>query len=394
MEVLIYPIKSIMTVDQLINQTSKTFLQDLQDVDKNLSFKFIDSFASVKNQLVLILVQSGGSENFFKEQIFKNYDGPYYLLTYGASNSLAAALEILAFIKSHDALGEVLHGDAQYIVERIHELQQNKKMPKERLGVIGKPSDWLIASNVDYDKCLKKFNLELIDIEDQELVELYQEVESNETDLAYDPKELNKALKIQQALKVLIQKYHLDGITIRCFDIIKKLTSTACLALARLNDEGITAICEGDIPTMITAQLLKRIINEPFFQANPQHIDLKGQMVEFAHCTIPFKMCKKYELTTHFESGLGVAIHGELNETDVTIVKIDPEFKLFYLASGALIKNEYREDRCRTQIKVQLKSDGSYFLTSPLANHHLIIYGDHTNVINKYFKALGLIRII
>jgi len=35
---------------------------------------------------------------------------------------------------------------------------------KLRLGVVGKPSDWLIASHVDYEDVLRIMNIELIDI--------------------------------------------------------------------------------------------------------------------------------------------------------------------------------------------------------------------------------------
>ena len=42
-----------------------------------------------------------------------------------------------------------------------------------RLGVIGKPSDWLIASKVDYSKAKSIFNIELFDIEISELIDIY-----------------------------------------------------------------------------------------------------------------------------------------------------------------------------------------------------------------------------
>lgn len=393
MEVLIYPIKSVLTNDELVNKTSVAFLQELMDADSTLKFKFIDDLNIQEKATVLILVQSGGSENYFKDYIFNKYNGPYYLLTYGASNSLAAALEILSFIKAQGKIGEVLHGDAKYIVSRIYELNKMINLPYTRLGIIGKPSDWLIASNVNYEESLKKFNIELVDILDQELVALYDGVKPTFSDLNYDEKELNKALKIKEAINILIDKYHLAGVTIRCFDIIPKLKTTSCLALAKLNDEGITAICEGDIPTMITAHLINQLLHVPFFQANPQYVSVNNGIVEFAHCTIPFKMCQSYKLTTHFESGIGVALKGELKMQKVTIVKIDASLKLFYLESGEIIENGSRSDRCRTQIKIKLDSDASYFLTTPLANHHLIIYGDYVKELRDYFRSLGLMWI-
>ena len=33
-----------------------------------------------------------------------------------------------------------------------------------RLGVVGKPSDWLIASHVNYADVLERMNIELVDI--------------------------------------------------------------------------------------------------------------------------------------------------------------------------------------------------------------------------------------
>ena len=42
----------------------------------------------------------------------------------------------------------------------------------ERLGVIGKPSDWLIASQVNYQNVKDLFDIELIDIDINELISL------------------------------------------------------------------------------------------------------------------------------------------------------------------------------------------------------------------------------
>ena len=41
-----------------------------------------------------------------------------------------------------------------------------------RLGVVGKPSDWLIASNVDYKDVLETMNLELVDVPIEEMTSL------------------------------------------------------------------------------------------------------------------------------------------------------------------------------------------------------------------------------
>ncbi|MDE7107605.1 MAG: hypothetical protein K2O39_04705, partial [Clostridiales bacterium] len=92
----------------------------------------------------LIFVQTGGSEGFFLQNFDKLCE-PYYLLTNGANNSLAASLEILTYLNSHGKKGEILHGDANYIAKRIKQLAitdgAKKKLANARLGVVGRPSD-------------------------------------------------------------------------------------------------------------------------------------------------------------------------------------------------------------------------------------------------------------
>lgn len=394
----IYPIKSIMSHDELISNDSLNLINQLKQIDNDLEFNYIYELNEKTindNALLLVLVQSGGSENYFKEHIFKYFNGPYYLLTYSSSNSLAASLEILSFIKDQNRSGEILHGNNDYIVKRLNELSKLKNKKEVNLGVIGKPSDWLIASNVDYKIVKQKFNINLIDINQNELIELIKkDVENYQSDFNYDKHELNKALIVKEAIKKLINKYHLSGFTIRCFDLIKEVEATACISLSILNDEGVIAICEGDIPSLISAYLIKDYLNVLSFQANPQEIDPINNIVSFAHCTIPLSMCISYQLMTHFESNSSVAIKGEMEEKEVTVVKINALMNEFYLSSGTIINNGNRMDRCRTQIDVKLDSDVSYFLTSPLANHHLIIYGDHEVELNNYFKSFGLRRVI
>ena len=162
-----------------------------------------------------------------------------------------------------------------------------------RLGVVGKPSDWLIASNVDYKDVLETMNLELVDVPIEEMTSLGE----------VDPG-MAGAEAVYQRLKEIVIKYNLQGVTLRCFDLLSTVKNTGCIALSKLNDEGIPAACEGDIPTLLTMMVCKRLTGELCFQVNPARINPDGEML-FAHCTLPLKMTEKHEYTTHFESGIG-----------------------------------------------------------------------------------------
>lgn len=235
-----------------------------------------------------------------------------------------------------------------------------------RLGVVGKPSDWLIASTVDYREVKEKMNLELVDIPIEEMTSLGE----------VDPG-MAGAEAVYQRLKELVLKYDLQGVTLRCFDLLSTVKNTGCIALSRLNDEGIPAACEGDIPTLLTMMLCKRLTGELCFQVNPARINADGQML-FAHCTLPLGMTTSHEYTTHFESGIGVAIHGELPTGDYTLVKLSGDMNRLLAVDVTLERCQYEPNLCRTQVWIKATPEVSnYFLTDPIANHHVLIHGHH-----------------
>ena len=235
-----------------------------------------------------------------------------------------------------------------------------------RLGVVGKPSDWLIASNVDYKDVLETMNLELVDVPIEEMTSLGE----------VDPG-MAGAEAVYQRLKEIVIKYDLQGVTLRCFDLLSTVKNTGCIALSKLNDEGIPAACEGDIPTLLTMMVCKRLTGELCFQVNPARINSDGEML-FAHCTLPLKMTEKHEYTTHFESGIGVAIHGDLPTGDYTLVKLSNDMQRMLAVDVTLERCQYEPNLCRTQVWVKATPDVSeYFMTDPIANHHILIRGHH-----------------
>ena len=328
--------------------------------------------------LKLIFIASGGSEGLFLKAL-STLKAPYYLLTKGTNNSLAAAMEIMTYLNLHHLPGEILHGDISYIASRIKNLSAKKEDSKtyQRLGVIGKPSDWLIASIPSYDAIKETFQMELVDISLEEVLDLYNKDDSiYQIDANFDSKELSKAEKFYHALSEVVRKYHLDGLTIRCFDLLTRLKSTGCHALARLNDEGIPATCEGDIMALIGMMLIKSKFHKLSFQANPAVIDVGKREVVFAHCTIPYGMCESFQYDTHFESKSGVAIKGELACRKVGVLRIASDLKHYFYQTGVITENLKMSNLCRTQIKIKFDEDISSLLTNPCGNHHLIFYLD------------------
>lgn len=361
-------------------------LQDVVDepfiteIEREMGEKFIfrgDDFTPYdESENNIIYVRTGGTEGIFKNLGIRKDN--VRLLASGKHNSLAAAMEILAFVRKNGGKGEILHGSASDIAVRINSSigtvtssVKLRSIPEvdfdgARLGVIGRPSDWLIASDVDYAAVREKFGLELVDIDIKELVD---ETLKRKCDM----KSFTGSEAIYDALETIVGKYNLKGLTVRCFDLLDTLGNTGCLALARLNAEGIPSSCEGDIPALLTMMIAMKLTGCPGFQCNLSRIS--GDELLFAHCTVPLSMVSRYRYDTHFESGIGTAIKGEIPEGPVTVVKVSPTLENMVVIPAELVRNQSEPGLCRTQVVLKAPGSAEYFLSSPLANHHVVVPG-------------------
>ena len=396
MKIGLYNLISDVHNEGYINSTLQGFLADIEE-------KLGEKFENInlgdfnrKDCFPLIFIKSGGAEEKFK-QIFQQINRSYLLLSSGLHNSLAASLEIASFLKQKGKKVEIIHGDSDYIATRIKELrkifQVKNRLVSSKLGVIGKPSDWLIASEVDYKKIKDTLGISLIDVEMDELV---KEIDQDHNfahpklkdirEKGFNKKSIDGALKIYSGFKAIVNKYKLDGITVRCFDLLEIYKNTGCLGISLLNDEGIVAGCEGDVPALISMTILHLLTDEPVFMANPSSIDLNKNEIILAHCTLPLNMPDEFYLKTHSESGLGVGIKGVIGEGEATIFKLSGDGKNYFVSGGEIIENLNKESLCLTQIRMKIDEDIKYFLQNSLGNHHLICKGNYSKLVREFFK--------
>ena len=383
----VYTITSGLHDEQSVAKLSDQFLQGVFP-EGNYEFKGADFSDFGSHELDLIYVRTGGAEGIFKsllpEMLSKGIER-YYLLTSGKSNSLAASLEILSYLRQQGLKGEVLHGSPEYLQQRVHTLETvasaRKKLAGTRIGVIGQPSDWLIASHADPMAVMDKLGARLVEIPMEELLREIAKAPS-ENAPADEPMAGNVrrsypgATQVYHALEKLVARYELGAFTLRCFDLLTAVGNTGCLALASFNADGIPASCEGDVPALLSMMIAQALTGVTGFQANPSRIDVETGQMLFAHCTVPFNMVTDWQYDTHFESGIGVGIHGNLPEGPVTVFKVDGKLGRHFAAEGELLHNQYEDNLCRTQVVLQLKpEDARYFLTDPIGNHHIILPG-------------------
>jgi len=378
--------------EDIIAAEEKAFLSA---IDPKGEINFLDEVSGVP---AVFLVQTGGSEPRFLER-FEKYPEPYIFLVTGTRNSLAASLEMLSYCQARGKRGKIIMGEVNHIREELLDYISFHRARKElyglRLGTIGSPSDWLIASDVDQVEVRKKLGIVLVDVPYDEFlrnIDAVKEVPEalfdrfkNKTNRLDDLKE---SLRIYMALKKICEGYELGGFTLRCFDLLNLKHQTSCLAFGLLNEEGILAGCEGDVPALLTMALAKANFGYAPFMANPSCFQMETNTAIYAHCTLPLDFAKSFSLDTHFESGLGFGIRGEIKEGPVTCFKLAPDLSDIMALEGEIISNPHSPIMCRSQIEIKFASPLSQIIEHPYGNHMIFAFGKKATYLRNFYAFL------
>ena len=385
----------------------------LTELEKYFTVNFIDYQDIDKltpNDFSILFIATGGVERLVIQH-FESLPRPAILLADGMQNSLAAALEISSWLRGRGMRSEILHGELSEIIKRIFVLYSNFKAQRSlvgmRIGVMGTPSSWRIASNVDYLLAKRRWGIEYIDVPLNRVYEYYEQITDDEVGEACaslagkalacreaTPEDMIKAMRLYHAIKRIVEEDKLSAITLSCFRLIEQTGTTGCLALALLNDEGIIAGCEGDLQSIFSMLVVKVLTGKSTFMANPSMINARTNEVILAHCTVGIAQTEKFIIRNHFETESGIGIQGILPTGDVTIVKCGSEcLDEYYLSTGTLTENTNYINMCRTQVRVKLHSPAEYFLKNPLGNHHIMLHGNYETMLDEFLQANGCKRI-
>ena len=381
--------------------------------DFDAQFDFLDNLESLPSSSKYedFIISTGGVENIFLDLLKRNLVGTNVtLIADGRFNSLAASMEILTYLNNNNIKAFIAYGSNEEISARMKDLTHvdfvNEQcggaalsLSGDKIAVFGEPSDWLIASNVDRDFLKQKFNIDFVDIPLDTLFRRFSLIDDNMVEfLTTDfqavtsrgettERDLLDSLKIYLAINQICQENNCTCATVRCFSIIEKLKATGCLALALLNDEGIDAACEGDLQSLLSMILVRRVTGMPSFMANPSAMSKDNHTTTFAHCTVPTTMCRRYGFRSHFESQCGLAVAGEFSPSEVyTIFKWGGEkLDRFFVEEAVSVVAPSNENLCRSQLTLNFYNP-EYMLNNPIGNHHIIVKGAFADKLRTALK--------
>ena len=381
--------------------------------DFDAQFDFLDNLESLPSSSKYedFIISTGGVENIFLDLLKRNLVGTNVtLIADGRFNSLAASMEILTYLNNNNIKAFIAYGSNEEIsaclkehpnVDFVNEQCGSAalSLSGDKIAVFGEPSDWLIASNVDRDFLKQKFNIDFVDIPLDTLFRRFSLIDDNMVEfLTTDfqavtsrgettERDLLDSLKIYLAINQICQENNCTCATVRCFSIIEKLKATGCLALALLNDEGIDAACEGDLQSLLSMILVRRVTGMPSFMANPSAMSKDNHTTTFAHCTVPTTMCRRYGFRSHFESQCGLAVAGEFSPSEVfTIFKWGGEkLDRFFVEEAVSVVAPSNENLCRSQLTLNFYNP-EYMLNNPIGNHHIILKGAFADKLRTALK--------
>ncbi len=360
----------------------------------------------------VLLIVTGGTERLALAAIDR-MPGPVFLLAHAGLNSLSAALEVLACLRQRGRSGRIYlldDGDSRSLARLARHIETRRRLHSVRLGRIGVPSDWLVASTPSAELVQATWGPAVVDVPMDEVFEALRNADAGDTERVREhvtagaeairepsPLDLDAAARVTVALGAVARAHRLDACTVRCFDLVTGAGTTGCLALSWLQDEGIVAGCEGDVPAALTLLWLQLTTDRPGFMANPQAIDPAAGTVWLAHCTIARRLVSRYSLRSHFESSQGVAIAGEFAPGPVTVARIGgADLRALFVSDAEVVGSGASPERCRTQVKVRLAADVRELLERPLGNHHVLAPGHWASDLREYhdlFIAAGSVRL-
>lgn len=377
----------------------------------------MDGAVADREGVAFHFVQTGGVENDvirrYRSRAQQGKAGPMLLIAHPAHNSLPAALEILAQVQQEGGAGRIYllrdMDDAKTLarIERTARcLEANRLLSEDRLGLVGASSDWLVASSHRPEVVTVRFGTKVVPLTVDELRECiarepapasgpeFQTWDRAASTEGVARAGFSRAIGVYRGLKELVRSRRLSAVTVRCFDLVTDDGTTGCLALSRLADEGITAGCEGDIPSVMTLRWLWHLTGKAGWMANPSDLEPQKGEVLLAHCTVPLGLVGEHRLKTHFESGLGIGIDGTFAPGPVTLLRLGgANLDRWWGAEGALVENRHAADLCRTQVRVRIPPPAAAeLLESPLGNHLVLVPGHVKALFQEAFELCGQTR--
>lgn len=305
---------------------------------------------------------------------------------------------------------DLVINDYEELIGKLKAHRAVKKLEESKVLCIGEPNNFF-AGGLAARAAVNKFRpaidymsfntfqerLEEKSLDDEEVVNIKDNFLENADSISeeIDEETSLKSARVYVVLKEIIENNGYDAITANCLSgILDLVGTTPCIGFQILRDEGIPAVCEADIPQLVTTILLRYIADKPTFINDPVVVPDEDRVV-VAHCTAATKMKgfeeepEEYDAALHHETKLGLAPSVKFSEgQNVTMAGVSHDFNEMIAAEGEITRNtDYHI--CISQADVEVK-DAQYLLDNFKGFHWVMVYDKWMDELKKACDLLGI----
>ena len=317
----------------------------LEDIAEQLMEEDITLMEGVKNSPIdVILIESDNVINEL-DKYLKKLNKYVYLVTFCKGRSYGEALTIYTILtkKKFNVLldDDPLHQLKGILPTYIDISRVKKDIVGKNLGQFVLGTESVYNTPVDTGKINKVLGLNIIKIGKEEL---YREYHKNKIGnpphllkmkkMVKNSQALNRSLYLYNAIRTLIDKYQLVGITLDDRIIKDELGISASLALSLLNEEGIVAVKRNDIPTLLTCYLAYLLNGRIPFVIEPLNSNYEDKLLSVRADYPPLNQVKSYEIVNPHDQFL--EINSEINLGEASLLKIAADCTHFYTISAEI----------------------------------------------------------
>ncbi|MEM5873432.1 MAG: hypothetical protein QW065_01395 [Acidilobaceae archaeon] len=385
----------------------KSYIEKFEHIIKEAGLEdyYIGSLSTRKEPLrvknAMVFIATGGTSSLGFD-LFSESER-VYLIYHEEHNSLASALNLASMLKSENKFVKLYSlGEFEKVASTLRRsISGLNKVYGSKILVVGSLPLRLIKKGL-VNAIRSHFGIELevlgLDSVYKELpnadpresevkaTELLAGAESSE--ISYH--DLLTSVSIYLAIRRVVETKSAKVVAIGCFDLLKDLNNTGCIAVAELIREGVIASCEADVSSSIVMKLLKEISGLDPWIGNVS--GLQEDEVELSHCVVSRSVVKSYRLTTHFEPGKATSIEGVVEEgLPATIVSYDPLRSLWRVIEARVSRRSFSGKKCRTQVRFHVSPQAiKEIREDPIEGHYVVVFSNVVDEVSLAGELAGL----
>ncbi|WP_243666430.1 hypothetical protein [Vulcanisaeta sp. JCM 16159] len=250
----------------------------IKGIDKTISNTDELRGLSIGDAFVVALILSGGVSRLVREFAEDYGLRRLLLVSHPGLNSLASALDAKALLSEVGVDSGILHlEDLSHIDHALKIARAIASILSIRVALLGVRAKDSVARTFE-DRFEAKVDAipmesleDMINNADEKLTAEFINYIKGRVKFEVSDERLRDVGRIYAAMRGLYGKY--DALAINCFPYLIKHRVTPCLALARLNEEGLIAACEADLRALFSMVIARELTGYSGWIANTNHIE-------------------------------------------------------------------------------------------------------------------------